>query len=100
MWAESVSGRAAKHASWIKRLSQRAVVLAAIEGVARVRDVMSKGESCGETRHGSAGGRREVKKEWVIVTDSEYVFKGMTELFPEWRASIEFVAFLFVRAQC
>ncbi|KAI0782361.1 hypothetical protein BC629DRAFT_1440721 [Irpex lacteus] len=38
-WSESVSGRAAKHSSWIKRLSQRAEVLAAIEGVARVRDV-------------------------------------------------------------
>lgn len=79
-------------------------MLAAIEGVARVRDVVSKGESggaeCGGTQHTSAGGRRETKKEWVVVTDSEYVVKGMTEWFPEWRASIQFFAFRFVRASC
>ncbi len=55
-------------------------------------DGRESGSQCGETRHGSASGRRETKKEWVIVTDSEYVVKGMTELFPEWRVSVQFLS--------
>lgn len=90
------------------RSSQRAELLAAIEGVMRVTDVMEDWESQGSDArrhaHGHVHGGTEPKREWVITTDSEYVVKGMTEWFPQWRASIpflqSFVSHANIRSSC
>jgi ribonuclease HI len=63
-----------------RRTSQRAELLAAIEGLRRLCDNSTRGGA----RHGT---RRQAGQCWVIVTDSEYVVKGMTEWVPVWKAS-------------
>ena len=56
-----------------KRSSQRAELLAAIVGV-----------KMAYPQHGRS---EEEKQSLIIATDSEYVVKGMTEWFPEWKVS-------------
>ena len=56
-----------------KRSSQRAELLAAIVGV--------------EMAYPQHGRSEEEKQSLIIATDSEYVVKGMTEWFPEWKVS-------------
>ncbi|KAG6873600.1 hypothetical protein C0995_013973 [Termitomyces sp. Mi166 len=59
------------------RTSQRAELLAAIEGIKKL-DAEDERPRCRLSR--------EDTPEWVIATDSEYVVKGMTEWYPAWRA--------------
>ncbi|KAF8805427.1 hypothetical protein BYT27DRAFT_7193207, partial [Phlegmacium glaucopus] len=72
-----------------RRTNQRAELLAAIEGL-KMHELV---RSCmgGEVNHGSSKVRRNAKEDYdaayVIVTDSEYVVKGITEWFPEWQVS-------------
>ncbi|KAI0704937.1 ribonuclease H-like domain-containing protein [Cytidiella melzeri] len=63
-----------------KRTSQRAELLAAIEGVRRMSDV----EGMFGERRGSHRNFRDLPG-FVVTTDSEYVVKGMTEWLPRWK---------------
>ncbi|KAI0348461.1 ribonuclease H-like protein [Trametopsis cervina] len=70
-----------------RRSSQRAELLAAIEGLRRVEALERAKDAPGALvglprKH---GGRRE-RGFWVVATDSEYVAKGMTEWFPVWES--------------
>ncbi|TRM68751.1 ribonuclease H-like domain-containing protein [Schizophyllum amplum] len=59
-----------------RRTSQRAELLAAIHGVRRAME--------GDV-HDYDGYDASMRKQRVIVTDSEYVVRGITEWFPQWR---------------
>ncbi|KAF8805424.1 ribonuclease H-like protein [Phlegmacium glaucopus] len=63
-----------------RRTSQRAELLAAIEGL-KLYDLVN---------HSSSKVCRSAKEDYdatyIVVTDSEYVVKGITEWFPEWRS--------------
>jgi ribonuclease HI len=63
-----------------KRTSQRAELLAAIEGLRRISTEYNPHHT--PERH---TGRNP--QCFIIVTDSEYVVKGMTEWLPVWKAS-------------
>lgn len=63
-----------------KRTSQRAELLAAMEGLRRIS--LESGLHHSTERHTN----REPQC-WIIVTDSEYVVRGMTEWLPGWKAS-------------
>jgi ribonuclease HI len=65
-----------------KRSSQRAELLAAIEGL----KYLSRADR-GEVKHAGTHGDRRDYLAWVIATDSEYVVKGMTEWLPVWKVS-------------
>ncbi|KAG6918196.1 hypothetical protein DXG01_015985 [Tephrocybe rancida] len=65
-----------------RRTSQRAELLAAIEGLKRLDDAE---EGTEEPRRKHSKDPND-KSEWVIATDSEYVVKGMTECYPTWKA--------------
>ena len=60
-----------------KRSSQRAELLAAIEGVRTL--------ALYDEEHGVKLPSDRRKHARIVVTDSEYVVKGMTEWFPRWR---------------
>jgi len=64
-----------------KRTSQRTELLAAIEGLDRLR----LAELATEESKGKYSKGRKSPPEWVIATDSEYVVKGITEWFPSWK---------------
>ena len=76
------------------RTNQRAELLAAIEGLKKLELVLQSCSDMGdEVNHSkSAGSRRAIANQdyratYIVVTDSEYVVKGITEWFPEWRVS-------------
>ncbi len=60
------------------RTNQRAELLAAIEGLKKLYDVDHRGYKKCAMRHMS-------KDAYILVTDSEYVTKGITEWLPAWR---------------
>ncbi|KAF8883650.1 ribonuclease H-like domain-containing protein [Gymnopilus junonius] len=67
------------------RTNQRAELLAAIEGLNRLELASQHDVSHG---HKPAFDRQHTKEDratYVVVTDSEYVVKGITEWFPSWR---------------
>ena len=61
------------------RTNQRAELLAAIEGLKKL-------DRFKEDHHTSATRvHPKQSREYIVVTDSEYVVKGITEWFPTWR---------------
>jgi len=65
------------------RTNQRAELLAAIEGLKKLE------EDRFEEEHHTSTTRvhpKEKHREYIVVTDSEYVVKGITEWFPTWRS--------------
>jgi ribonuclease HI len=78
------------------RTNQRAELLAAIEGLKKLELVFkycTEGLEDKENHSKSAARRRRAIAEedfrdtFIVVTDSEYVVKGITEWFPAWRVS-------------
>lgn len=70
-----------------KRTSQRAELLAAIEGLrwlSAVDGANTPLATKAQTKHGP----RDPEKAWIIATDSAYVVNGMTEWLPAWKVSI------------
>ena len=77
------------------RTSQRAGLLAAIEGLKKLKEVH---HACldieyEENPKRSAARRRAIAKQdyhatYIVVTDSEYLVKGITEWFPGWRVRL------------
>lgn len=63
-----------------KRTSQRAELLAALEGLRFITMI----DHLNSKKHTTDS------KEWVITTDSEYVVKGMTEWLPAWKVSFPY----------
>ena len=62
------------------RTNQRAELLAAIEGLKKLEDRFR------EDHHTSTGYiPKQKRREYIVVSDSEYVVKGITEWFPTWR---------------
>lgn len=66
------------------RTNQRAELLAAIEGLKKLEEVRQFTEDHGPSPRGSHPNQTH-RDEYVVVTDSEYVVKGITEWFPTWR---------------
>lgn len=67
------------------RTNQRAELLAAIEGVRRLGDFLqSKPDP--ENPRGC-----DNRLEMVVATDSEYVYKGVTEWIPKWKVCVPFL---------
>lgn len=67
------------------RTSQRAELLAAIEGLKKLHELYLT------NRVHNVPSRRRKKKErpsFIVTTDSEYVTRGITEWFPLWRVRI------------
>ncbi|KAI0348460.1 ribonuclease H-like protein [Trametopsis cervina] len=71
-----------------KRTSQRAELLAAMEGLRRVEalegEVEKKARAYGHG-HGHGHGHGPESRAWVVASDSECVVRGLTEWFPTWR---------------
>ena len=69
------------------RTSQRAELLAAINGIRKLGKY--EGLPVSKSREGRAkyASRLQQKDAWVIVSDSEYVVSGMTEWVPAWKVS-------------
>jgi len=70
------------------RTSQRAELLAAINGLKKLKEVnfICLDTVYDESPKRAAGRRRAAKqKTYIVVSDSEYVVKGITEWFPAWR---------------
>ena len=74
------------------RTNQRAELLAAIEGLKKLEQMnrlCSNVED--EANHNKSAARRratvneDYRAEYIVVTDLEYVVRGITEWFPEWR---------------
>ena len=63
------------------RTNQRAELLAATEGLKKLHELNVK-EGCHAKSRGHEDGST-----YIVVTDSEYVVKGITEWFPCWRVS-------------
>ncbi|KAI0348464.1 ribonuclease H-like protein [Trametopsis cervina] len=71
-----------------RRSSQRAELLAAIEGLKRVEELERAGDEPGAlVRLPRRHGERRERNLWILATDSEYVAKGMTEWFPTWESN-------------
>jgi len=79
------------------RTNQRAELLAAIEGLKQLDDVnriqpiyeaMGKGDS-----HHKPARRHtdDPNSTYIVVADSEYVVKGITEWFPTWRVRLSLI---------
>jgi len=70
------------------RTNQRAELLAAIEGLKKLHkcnvDENPRRHKKSATRHKEGGYL------YIVVTDSEYVVKGITEWFPTWRVRLSF----------
>ncbi|KAJ7160190.1 ribonuclease H-like domain-containing protein [Mycena filopes] len=64
------------------RTSQRAELLAALQGLEFVLGLKPK-YHVGSRAHLSSS---DTRREYVIVADSEYVVKGITEWVPQWKA--------------
>lgn len=64
------------------RTTERAELLAAVEGIQWYRDFERGGGGCkaGDKEHSPA-------RELVVVSDSEYVVKGFSEWYPKWKVS-------------
>ena len=71
------------------RTNQRAELLAAIEGLKKLHQVDSAAKE--EHKQMAMRHKAEVSPEYILVTDSEYVTKGITEWFPVWRVRLSFV---------
>ena len=70
------------------RTNQRAELLAAIEGLKKLEQVNQLESIDSESpARGHANADQDYRAEYIVVTDSEYVVKGITEWFPEWRVS-------------
>ena len=73
------------------RTNQRAELLAAIEGLKKLVLVQKSCSDMGdEVNHSKSPTRRanqDYRATYIVVTDSEYAVKGITEWFPEWRVS-------------
>ena len=70
-----------------KRTSQRAELLAALVALEymAIMDTLN----CSPKKPGSTiNYSRSAEKSWVVVADSEYVVKGMTEWLPTWKVSV------------
>jgi len=71
------------------RTSQRAELLAAIEGLKKMKLLY---QSCSdvddEATHSKSAAiaNEDYRATYIVVTDSEYVVKGITEWFPQWRS--------------
>lgn len=69
-----------------KRTSQRAELLAAINGVLFMARADELNDSpTGDAMESMNYGPRDSRKAWVIATDSEYVVKGITDWLPAWK---------------
>jgi ribonuclease HI len=68
------------------RTSQRAELLAAIKGLKKLKEV---NHSCLDVEYASEENSTIAKQDhratFIVVTDSEYVVKGITEWFPSWQ---------------
>ncbi|KAH7921970.1 ribonuclease H-like protein, partial [Leucogyrophana mollusca] len=71
------------------RTSQRAELLAALEGLRRIckEDEEALAEAYEEERQRLMRGEFTDPTCLIVVTDSEYVVKGMTEWVPAWKAN-------------
>ena len=76
------------------RTNQRAELLAAIEGLKKLElvrqsrpDLEDEVNHSKSTTHRRAIVNEDYRATYIVVTDSEYVVKGITEWFPEWRVS-------------
>ena len=76
------------------RTNQRAELLAAIEGLNKLELVHQYCSNLEDkVNHTKSSGRRraivneDYRDVYIVATDSEYVVKGITEWFPEWRVS-------------
>ncbi|KAK1220034.1 hypothetical protein PQX77_017241 [Marasmius sp. AFHP31] len=65
-----------------KRTSQRAELLAALEGINRAS---GSTERCYKSKLALLRNRESGDPCWIITTDSEYVVKGITEWLPKWK---------------
>ena len=77
------------------RTSQRAELLAAINGLKKLKEVhhcFLDMEYEKNPRKAAARRRAKAKEDYratyIVVTDSEYVVKGITEWFPAWRVRL------------
>lgn len=70
------------------RTNQRAELLAAIEGLKKLE---LENQNCcsvlGDEINHSSIANEDYRGTYIVVTDSEYVVKGITEWFPQWRVS-------------
>lgn len=66
-----------------KRTSQRAELLAALEGLRRISGLSEGCHTKYRMKHEAM--LQKETKQWIIATDSEYVVKGMTELLSSWK---------------
>ena len=69
-----------------RRTSQRAGLLAALAGLRYMAEMDALNSSPKKSR-GTSTSPRDAQKSWVVVADSEYVVKGMTEWLPTWKVS-------------
>ena len=73
------------------RTSQRAELLAALEGLKKLHK-FSIDEDPGAHAKLMRRHKAEGDPHYIVVTDSEYVVKGITEWFPSWRVRLSFTA--------
>ncbi|PPR04282.1 hypothetical protein CVT26_004069 [Gymnopilus dilepis] len=66
------------------RTSQRAELLAALEGL-KMLEAFRKTGGVDVSRNHSGHARDDYRDTYLVVTDSEYVVKGMTEWLPSWK---------------
>jgi ribonuclease HI len=78
------------------RTNQRAEVLAAIEGLKLLDAVnqlqaIHKAMGQGDSHHKPASRHTDGPRTYIVVADSEYVVKGITEWFPTWRVRLSYL---------
>ena len=69
------------------RTSQRAELLAALEGL-KMLEAFRKTGGVDVSRNHSGHARDDYRDTYLVVTDSEYVVKGMTEWLPSWKVCL------------
>jgi ribonuclease HI len=69
------------------RTSQRAELLAAINGLKKLKELRLPCFKKSAARH-RASPEVDNRAKFIVVTDSEYVVKGITEWFPAWRVRL------------
>lgn len=79
----------------VKRTSQRAELLAALEGLRRLSGLDEVCHTKYRMKHEAM--LQKETKQWIIATDSEYVVKGMTELLPGWKVRLITLRFFLIR---
>lgn len=67
------------------RTSQRAELLAGIEGIRRMM-------AMDNDPHMKVATMRHQKDVWIIASDSEYLIKGMVEWMPSWKVRSSFIS--------